>query len=171
MTHLSEEKIQKYYQNMLDSRERMEVLEHAAQCSACSERLADAIPQGLLLSPPLTLRQNIQEQCSAAHTGTIRPQHAQRTVPAHPHKEFCLYTAKVVFAMGVAILVAFTGHSAIDHSPEYNGHYTASPSSGRTYPTEEAVSSISEGISKLGQYCAEALYFYKDDLPTNKNKQ
>lgn len=99
MKHLTDEEILQYYSHVLRPQEEKNLLIHTAQCSYCAGRLASAFPDSELITPPAELRNQI-----------LRSAHKMHPSKAHQKREFYFYSAKVILAMSMALLLLLSSN-------------------------------------------------------------
>lgn len=90
MKHSTDIELKNYYAHMLNPEEELALLEHIAQCEYCVGRFAKAFPEEELITPPPNLYDEILAK---------RP----RVLCPSAKWEFYRYSAKVVFAVGMAL--------------------------------------------------------------------
>ena len=103
MKHITDQEITRYYAGELSRQEERELLSHIAGCTSCAERLAVAFPESELLSPPPEMKNQILTASRKVTAKTVSLSSRQRT-------EFYRYSAKVVLAMGMSLLLLFAGN-------------------------------------------------------------
>lgn len=119
MKHTTDSEIRRFHAHTLSSGEEMLLLNHMAKCDFCAGRLANALPEKELLTPPPDLFSNILE--------------AAKRIPSRKEKrrEFYHYSTKVVLAMGMALsllavcslsdgipIITPSGSSSLQHSSQ-----------------------------------------------------
>lgn len=107
MAHLTDEQISKYMSDEMSEEEKMEFLTHTAGCDFCSGRLAAAIEKTELVTPPPDLASDILKQTVYNKTLMLNAEYFIEKQKQR-QREFCMYTAKVVLAMSMAILMVFS---------------------------------------------------------------
>ena len=105
MKHITDREIQMYYAHELKETEERGLLEHISVCEYCAGRWANAFPIQEMLTPPVSLRSDLEEQVSLKHgrSGHIPVKRMQS------YRAWYQYCAKVILAMGLAIMVLFLG--------------------------------------------------------------
>lgn len=92
MKHSTDTELERYFTHMLDREEEMVLLGHIAECEYCAGRFAHAFPKRELLTPLPGLRCEVLRKAA-------RKSHTSRKW------EFYRYSAKVVFAVGMALFL------------------------------------------------------------------
>ncbi|MDE6852392.1 MAG: hypothetical protein K2J67_07885 [Lachnospiraceae bacterium] len=105
MKHITDREIQQYYAHEMKEAEERDLLEHISGCEYCAGRWANAFPIQELLTPPVSLRADLEEQIWSEQTrsGRIPVKRMQS------YRAWYQYCAKVILAMGLAITVLFLG--------------------------------------------------------------
>lgn len=98
MNHVTDAEIQLYYLHKMKQDEERGFLEHIAVCEYCAGRWASGFPKQEMLTPPNGLRENIRRQTY----GKQSPQKRKAQ-----YREWYWYSAKVVLAMSLAIVMLF----------------------------------------------------------------
>ncbi len=97
MNHVTDTEIQLYYLHKMNPDEERGFLEHIAGCEYCAGRWASGFPKQELLSPPKSLREDIQKQAFGNRLLQARRQ----------YREWYWYSAKMILAMSLAIVMLF----------------------------------------------------------------
>lgn len=100
MRHVSDSQIQRYYAHGMKETEERGLLEHISECEYCAGRWANAFPMQEMLIPPVSLRADLERQIQQERT----PQKRMKS-----YRAWYQYCAKVILAMGFAIIVLFMG--------------------------------------------------------------
>lgn len=95
MKHSTDAELKNYYAHMLNPEEELALLEHIARCEYCAGRFANAFPEEELITPP----PGLHDEILAKRPKVLRPS---------AKREFYRYSAKVVFAVGMALFFLFT---------------------------------------------------------------
>ena len=105
MKHITDREIQQYYAHEMKETEERGLLEHISVCEYCAGRWANAFPMQEMLTPPVSLRDDLMEQISSKQnrSGRIPVKRMQS------YRDWYQYCAKVILAMGLAIMVLFLG--------------------------------------------------------------
>lgn len=105
MKHITDREIQQYYAHEMKETEERGLLGHISVCEYCAGRWANAFPMKEMLTPPISLRADLEEQIQSeqARSGRIPVKRMQS------YRAWYQYCAKVILAMGLAITVLFLG--------------------------------------------------------------
>lgn len=105
MKHITDREIQQYYAHEMKETEERGLLEHISVCEYCAGRWANAFPMQEMLTPPVSLRFDMEEQIQSERvpSGRIPVKRMQS------YRAWYQYCAKVILAMGLAITVLFLG--------------------------------------------------------------
>ncbi len=100
MRHVSDSEIQRYYAHGMKETEERGLLEHISECEYCAGRWANGFPVQEMLIPPVSFRVDLERQIQQARA----PQKRMKS-----YRAWYQYCAKVILAMGFAIIVLFLG--------------------------------------------------------------
>lgn len=105
MKHITDREIQQYYAHEMKETEERGLLEHISVCEYCAGRWANAFPIQEMLTPPISLRSDLEKriQSEPVSSGRIPVKRMQS------YRAWYQYCAKVILAMGLAITVLFLG--------------------------------------------------------------
>ena len=93
--HVTDGQLKSYISNRMPEEGQMEFLEHISGCSYCAGKLASAMQKQELVDTPPGLKESILKQ-------TVLNKKKRRK------NEFWIFTAKVSFAVSVAVVVIMT---------------------------------------------------------------
>ena len=93
--HVTDGQLKSYISNRMPEEGKMEFLEHISGCSYCAGKLASAMQEQELVDTPPGLKESILGQ-------TVLNKKKRR------QNEFWIFTAKVSFAVSVAVVVIMT---------------------------------------------------------------
>lgn len=100
MKHISDIEIQNYYAHRMNETEERGLLEHVSECEYCAGRWANAFPAQEMLVPPVSFRMDLERQIGRERL----PQKRMKS-----YRAWYQYCAKVILAMGFAIIMLFMG--------------------------------------------------------------
>lgn len=118
MRHLSDLEIERFYEHRLDREEERGILIHTAECEECAARLAELFPKSEILRVPAGLRDEILRRTEAPMRRNRQKEEISKVSPGglsllreavQTRREWYRYSARVVFAMGMALLFLFGG--------------------------------------------------------------
>lgn len=93
--HVTDEQLKDYISDRMTGKGQMEFLEHISKCSYCAGKLANAMQEQELVDTPPGLKDSILGQ-------TVLNKKKRR------QNEFWIFTAKVSFAVSVAVFLIMT---------------------------------------------------------------
>ncbi|MCI9078889.1 MAG: hypothetical protein HFH68_08195 [Lachnospiraceae bacterium] len=93
--HVTDGQLKNYISDIMPYEGQIEILEHISGCVYCAGKLASALQERELVDTPPGLKESIMEQ-------TVFNKKRRR------QNEFWIFTAKVSFAVSVAVLVIMT---------------------------------------------------------------
>lgn len=150
MKHITDREIQQYYAHEMKETEERGLLEHISVCEYCAGRWANAFPMQEMLTPPVSLRADLEEQMQSEQAGSGR-------IPVkrmQSYRAWYQYCAKVILAMGLAITVLFLG----DFQTEKQGK----PQVREVEQTQE--SNVSGQISKHTEKFSDAIKDWSESI-------
>ena len=159
MAHITEELLRECARGQLPLRERIQVMEHIAECDGCAGRFAALMGEAGMVSPPPDLKRDILRR--TVHREASRQAAADRQRRRQKKtRDLFYYSARVVFAMAASIVMFFTmsfpEREQVRETPSVVVRERQSASGERKKPVVDSLQNVS---GKMGGVLTDILDF------------
>jgi len=160
MAHIEEQRLRAYVASRLSPCEEREIMAHIAGCDRCASRFASLLLESNAVSPPPDLQEEIlQGTVRGSLSGHFLAVKAFFGRGEQRQREFFAYTARVVFAMALSLLMLVTMSGSL-------GKEQARPMAefATEYQREPGKGSVAELLQKASGKLGDVLEGFLDSL-------